>query len=38
VDWVRLAVALGYSDQMHFIKEFKAIVGKTPAEYGGRRM
>lgn len=34
VDWARLAVELGYSDQTHFIKDFKAIVGKTPAEYG----
>ena len=36
VDWARLAVELGYSDQTHFIKDFKAIVGKTPAEYGRR--
>jgi len=33
VDWARLAVELGYSDQTHFIKDFKAMVGKTPAEY-----
>lgn len=36
VDWSRLAVELGYSDQTHFIKDFKAIVGKTPNEYGRR--
>lgn len=33
VDWSTLAVELGYFDQAHFIKDFKAIVGLTPAEY-----
>jgi AraC-like DNA-binding protein len=33
VDWSRLAADLGYFDQAHFIKDFKAIVGLTPAEY-----
>jgi AraC-like DNA-binding protein len=33
VDWAKLAVDLGYFDQAHFIKDFKAIVGQTPAEY-----
>ncbi|HYL99673.1 MAG TPA: DUF6597 domain-containing transcriptional factor [Blastocatellia bacterium] len=33
VDWVRLALDLGYFDQAHFIKDFKAFVGKSPAEY-----
>ena len=28
-----LAIDLGYFDQPHFIKDFKKIVGKTPAEY-----
>lgn len=28
-----LALELGYFDQAHFIKEFKAIVGEPPAEY-----
>jgi AraC-like DNA-binding protein len=32
-DWPKLALDLGYFDQAHFIKEFKAIVGKSPAEY-----
>jgi AraC-like DNA-binding protein len=32
-DWARLAVELGYFDQAHFIKDFKAIVGSTPTEY-----
>jgi AraC-like DNA-binding protein len=33
VDWSKLAVELGYFDQAHFIKDFKAMVGVTPAEY-----
>jgi AraC-like DNA-binding protein len=32
-NWPRLAQELGYFDQAHFIKDFKTIVGKTPAEY-----
>jgi AraC-like DNA-binding protein len=32
-NWPRLAVELGYFDQAHFIKDFKNIVGLTPAEY-----
>lgn len=34
IDWPRIAQELGYSDQTHFIKDFKALIGKTPAEYG----
>jgi AraC-like DNA-binding protein len=33
VDWAKLALDLGYFDQAHFIKDFKTIVGRTPAEY-----
>jgi AraC-like DNA-binding protein len=33
IDWPSLALDLGYFDQAHFIKEFKAIVGKSPVEY-----
>ncbi|HEX2621156.1 MAG TPA: AraC family transcriptional regulator [Phototrophicaceae bacterium] len=32
-DQVTLAQQLGYFDQAHFIKDFKLIVGSTPAEY-----
>ena len=32
-DWRELAFALGYADQAHFIKDFRAIVGSAPAEY-----
>jgi AraC-like DNA-binding protein len=28
-----LAQQLGYSDQAHFIKDFKTIVGRSPADY-----
>jgi len=28
-----LALSLGYSDQAHFIRDFKAIVGVSPAAY-----
>jgi AraC-like DNA-binding protein len=33
VDWPAIVVELGYSDQAHFIKDFKNIVGRTPVEY-----
>jgi AraC-like DNA-binding protein len=33
-DWPRLALDLGYFDQAHFIKAFKAVIGLTPADYG----
>ncbi|MEM9460120.1 MAG: helix-turn-helix domain-containing protein [Myxococcota bacterium] len=36
VDWAELAVELGYFDQAHFIKHFKAFVGSTPAQYSRR--
>ncbi|HEU5104008.1 MAG TPA: AraC family transcriptional regulator [Roseiflexaceae bacterium] len=32
-NWTKLALDLGYFDQAHFIKDFKTIVGQTPAEY-----
>ena len=33
VSWAELAVTLGYSDQAHFIKDFKSVVGQSPAAY-----
>ncbi|MCJ8012103.1 helix-turn-helix domain-containing protein [Paenibacillus sp. KQZ6P-2] len=33
VDLSRLSMELGYHDQPHFIKDFKAVVGHTPEEY-----
>jgi AraC-like DNA-binding protein len=32
-DWAVLALELGYFDQAHFINDFKALVGHSPAEY-----
>jgi AraC-like DNA-binding protein len=32
-NWASLAAELGYTDQSHFIREFKAQVGRTPADY-----
>jgi len=33
INWTKLVVDLGYFDQAHLIKDFKMLVGKTPAEY-----
>jgi AraC-like DNA-binding protein len=33
LDWMKLSQDLGYHDQAHFIKDFKAAIGKTPDEY-----
>ena len=33
VNLAELALDLGYFDQAHFIKDFKTIVGVTPADY-----
>ena len=32
-DWARLAAELGYCDQAHLIRAFKAAIGVTPADY-----
>ncbi|MDX1998122.1 MAG: helix-turn-helix domain-containing protein, partial [Thermoanaerobaculia bacterium] len=32
-DWAGLALDLGYADQAHFIRDFRRLVGKTPADY-----
>lgn len=36
VDWVSLALELGYHDQAHFIRDFKAQIGFTPTAYAAR--
>jgi len=36
VDWAALAQDLGYHDQSHFIRDFRAQVGATPAAYARR--
>jgi AraC-like DNA-binding protein len=33
IDFALLALDLGYSDQSHFIRDFKDMVGRTPADY-----
>lgn len=33
VQWTRLALDLGYFDQAHFIKDFKALIGRSPGDY-----
>lgn len=33
IDRLKLSLDLGYYDQSHFIKDFKAITGRTPEEY-----
>jgi AraC-like DNA-binding protein len=33
IDWSTLALDLGYFDQAHFIRDFKKLVGRTPASY-----
>lgn len=36
VDWPGLALDLGYFDQAHFIRDFRSLVGRTPATYARR--
>jgi AraC-like DNA-binding protein len=36
VDWADLALDLGYADQAHFIRDFKQLVGRSPADYARR--
>jgi len=34
-DWAATALELGYADQAHFIRDFKALIGASPAQYAG---
>jgi AraC-like DNA-binding protein len=36
--WAALALTGGYSDQAHFVREFRAFSGLTPSEYGRQRL
>jgi AraC-like DNA-binding protein len=36
IDQAALALALGYADQAHFVRDFKAMVGTSPAAYARR--
>ena len=33
IDWPEIALELGYSDQAHFIRDFRRLVGTAPAAY-----
>ena len=33
IDWPDIALELGYADQAHFIRDFRKLVGRTPADY-----
>lgn len=33
VNWADLALELGYFDQAHFIRDFRALVGRSPGDY-----
>ncbi|SFN63558.1 helix-turn-helix domain-containing protein [Dokdonella immobilis] len=33
VDWAELALGLGYTDQAHFNRDFKRLIGTTPGAY-----
>ena len=35
--WAELALALGYYDQAHFIRDFRRLVGCAPADYARRQ-
>lgn len=32
-DWTEVALQLGYYDHAHFIRDFRLIVGRSPARY-----
>jgi AraC-like DNA-binding protein len=38
IEWARLALELGYYDQAHFARDFRSLVGRTPAQYDADRL
>jgi AraC-like DNA-binding protein len=37
VVWAQVAADLGYSDQAHLVRDFRAAVGTTPAAYAAQQ-
>jgi AraC-like DNA-binding protein len=37
VSWAQVAADLGYSDQAHLVRDFRAAVGTTPAAYAAQQ-
>ncbi|MDR3389184.1 MAG: helix-turn-helix domain-containing protein [Rudaea sp.] len=33
LEWATIAIELGYADQAHFIRDFKKVIGRSPADY-----
>jgi transcriptional regulator GlxA family with amidase domain len=36
--WARFAIACGYADQAHLVREFRALTGLTPRQFAASRM
>lgn len=36
IDWAALAIELGYADQAHFVRDFRAMFGESPTWYARR--
>jgi AraC-like DNA-binding protein len=36
IDWAALAADLGYTDQAHFVRDFRSMFGESPTHYAQR--